>query len=382
MFFEGGLKPLVSSVLTHQNPLYVQFYVTARCNLRCQQCNIIYGFGDQEECSIEQIQMIATNLAAIGTSVVLLTGGEPFARADLPEIAQAFIAKGIHPRIQTNGFASNEALQRAVDYGVHDISISLDSLNPHQQDEINGGFEDSWQSALSKVAFINSNFPSDSFCAFGCVLSPHNIDQIIPVVKFATEIGWWMSIVPAHQSPVTEPRSFATYDEKLVFRPDQYSRIATLVSELKQMKRSGFNLYDSDEYLDDVVRYITRSPIHWRRRNSNSCDSPNLYFAIQPNGDMGICCDYRLGTRYSVYHKEFPKWYQEHRMFDEARATTSTCSGCMYGSYPEISISARYLRPMLQRGALFLRKSSGKKLNPISYEELIDLARHFSSGTA
>jgi len=109
-FFEGGIKPLAASVLTHQQPLYVQYYVTARCNLRCQQCNIIYANGDQEECTLEQAKGIAKNLAAIGTSIVLLTGGEPFARADLPEIAKAFIDEGVHPRLQTNGFASDDAL--------------------------------------------------------------------------------------------------------------------------------------------------------------------------------------------------------------------------------------------------------------------------------
>ena len=125
-FFEGGIRPLISSVVTHRQPLYVQYYVTARCNLRCQQCNVIYANGDQEECSLDQAKAIAANLASIGTSIVLLTGGEPFARSDLPEIAEAFIREGIHPRIQTNGFASREQLERMVDAGVKDISISLD----------------------------------------------------------------------------------------------------------------------------------------------------------------------------------------------------------------------------------------------------------------
>jgi len=66
-FFEGGIRPLASSVLMHENPLYVQFYVTARCNLRCQQCNVIYANADMEECTTEQALRVAENLAAIGT---------------------------------------------------------------------------------------------------------------------------------------------------------------------------------------------------------------------------------------------------------------------------------------------------------------------------
>ena len=373
-FFEGGIRPLAASVLTHQTPLYVQYYVTARCNLRCQQCNIIYGNGDQEECSIDQVRGIARNLAKIGTSIVLLTGGEPFARADLPEIAKAFIAEGVHPRIQTNGFASTAALDRMVDVGVKDISISLDSLVPELQDSINGGFNDTWRLALEKVSYVNQTFPSDSFCAFGCVLAPSNINQIIPIIKFATRIGWWVSLAPAHQTPVHEPRSFATYDPSMVFSEDQYPLVREVLDQVKMMKKQGFNLYDSDEYLEDIYRYITKSPIKWRRRNAKSCDAPNLYFAIQPNGDMAVCCDYRLSERVLTYADDFADKYRERTMFGEAKAITNACSGCMYGSFPEISISARYFKPMIERAFLFFNPTDRGGLVPMTTDELIELA--------
>jgi MoaA/NifB/PqqE/SkfB family radical SAM enzyme len=373
-FFEGGLRPLVASVLTHQNPLYVQYYVTARCNLRCQQCNVIYGNGDQEECTIDQVRMIAKNLAEIGTSIVLLTGGEPFARADLPEIAAAFISEGIHPRIQTNGFASESALQKCIDVGVKDISISLDSLIPELQDSINGGFDDTWELALEKVAFVNQHFPKDAFCAFGCVLAPSNVDQIIPIIKFASAIGWWVSLAPAHQTPVHEPRSFATYDPALVFTEDQYPAVRRVLDEVKDLKKQGYNLYDSEEYIEDIYRYITKTPIRWRRRNENSCDAPNLYFAIQPNGDMAVCCDYRLSSSIATYDSDFPKLYSSRVMYKEATAITKACSGCMYGSFPEISISARYLRPMFERAKLFLNPDERGGLVSMDKEQLIDLA--------
>ena len=373
-FFEGGIRPLISSVLTHQNPLYVQYYVTARCNLRCQQCNIIYGNGDQGECTIDEVKQIAKNLAKIGTSIVLLTGGEPFARADLPEIAKAFKDEGVHPRIQTNGFASPEALQKMVNYGIKDISISLDSLIPDLQDQINGGFENTWDIAIEKVSLINQTFPTDSFCAFGCVLAPSNIDQIVPIIRFATEIGWWVSLAPAHQSPIHEPRSFATYDEAMVFNPSQYAQVRAVLDEVKLMKKNGFNLYDSDEYIEDIYRYVTKDPIRWRRRNNDSCDAPNLYFAIQPNGDMAVCCDYRFEGQISTYSEEFPQLYKEQRMFAEAHTVTAACSGCMYGSFPEISISARYYKPLVERAILFLKPQKNTQLKPYSAVQLKELA--------
>jgi MoaA/NifB/PqqE/SkfB family radical SAM enzyme len=373
-FFEGGIRPLASSVLMHENPLYVQFYVTARCNLRCQQCNIIYANADMEECTTEQALQVAENLAAIGTSIVLLTGGEPFIRRDIIQIAEGFMANGVHPRLQTNGLATFEELERMAEIGAHDISISLDSLAPALQDTINGGYDESWFEAIKKVAHINRVFPEDSFCALGCVLAPSNIDEIVPLVHFATKIGWWVSLVPAHESDPTRPRSFSTFDPALLFSPDDYPRVRAVLDEVRAMKRQGFNLYDSDEYLDDIYRYVTGDPIRWRRRNEGVCDSPNLYFAIQPNGEMAVCCDYRLGQSYPVYDPQFPDWYRERRMFPEAHAIAQACSGCMYGSFPEITISARFARPMLERARLFLQGGPKRRLIPMSAEEMAELA--------
>ena len=373
-FFEGGIRPLASSVLMHENPLYVQFYVTARCNLRCQQCNVIYANADMEECTTEQALRVAENLAAIGTSIVLLTGGEPFIRRDIIQIAEGFIANGVHTRLQTNGLATFEELERMAEIGAHDISISLDSLVPALQDTINGGYDESWFEAIKKVAHINQVFPEDSFCAFGCVLAPSNIDEIVPLIHFATKIGWWVSLVPAHESDPTRPRSFSTFDPALLFSPDDYPRVRAVLDQVRAMRRQGFNLYDSDEYLDDIYRYITGNPIRWRRRNENVCDSPNLYFAIQPNGEMAVCCDYRLGKSYPVYDPHFPEWYRERRMFPEAHAIAQACSGCMYGSFPEITISARFARPMLERARLFLQGGPKRRLVPMRAEEMAELA--------
>src|SRR5450631_1088795 len=94
-FFEGGIPRLAASVVTKDSPAYVQFYVTARCNLTCEQCNVIYANADQEEATTDQCRKIAENLARIGTSVVLLTGGEPFVRKDIVEIAKAMIDHGV-----------------------------------------------------------------------------------------------------------------------------------------------------------------------------------------------------------------------------------------------------------------------------------------------
>ena len=152
MFSSLSKLTLARAALLHDAPVYVQFYITARCNLTCQQCNIIYANSDVRECTLDEIKRIADNFAAMRVAMVLLTGGEPFTRMDLPGIIREFTTRGVHVRMQTNGLASDERIQAVIAAGGRDISISLDSLWPGNQDEINGGFAKSWHDALRAMA--------------------------------------------------------------------------------------------------------------------------------------------------------------------------------------------------------------------------------------
>ncbi len=376
--FEGGSLKLARSFITKNKPAYVQFYVTARCNLACEQCNIIYANADQEEATIDECEKIAINLDKIGTSVVLLTGGEPFARKDLHLIASKLIENNIHPRIQTNGFASEDRLKQICNIGAKDISISLDSLRPELQDKINGGMNNSWLRAIKTIVNVNSIFPEDSFCVFGCVLSPSNIDQVEPLIEFATTIGWWVSLVPAHVSESHNPRGFRTYDKNLIFNEDQIRRAEKLLNRVKEMKKEGFNLYDSDEYIDDILRFISKDKIKWRKKNNNVCDSPNLYFAILPSGAIAPCCDFRLKESIYVQDENFYNMYKSDRFRNQTYEIVKDCSGCMYGSYPEISISARYPKPLIDRTKLFLLTKMKKLQKNITLEYTLELAEKIS----
>ena len=351
---------LARSLFTKTSPTYVQFYITARCNLSCEQCNIIYAHADTNEMTIDQIRAMADNLADIGVCIVLLIGGEPFVRKDIAEIVQAFTRVGIHVRLQTNGLATKQQLEACVQAGAHDISISLDSLEPNLQDSINGRYPNSWSSAINTVATVNEVFTENATAFFGTVLMPRNIFHIRDVIEFATEIGWGVSLVPAHISTPDRPQGFRSFDDTGVcrFSQESYPYIRRVLEEVKVLRNSGLNVYDSDEYLDDIYRFVAGQPLQWRRRNHDVCDSPNLYFAVEPNGNISPCCDFKLDNSYPLYHKDFTKWYRAGLIHKEVYSFTHNCAGCMYGSYPEITISARYLKPMVRRFFYFNHKTA------------------------
>lgn len=376
MFSSLSKKTLARAALFQDAPVYVQFYVTARCNLTCRQCNIIYANSDVRECTIDEVERIAENFARMGVAIVLLTGGEPFARRDLPQIIRAFESRGVHVRMQTNGFATEAQVAAAVEAGGKDISISLDSLRPEVQDRVNGDFPDSWHGALRAIALFTRLLPREgSFASLGCVLMPDNVGDIEDVVRFGSAIQWYTSLVPVHVTSHGRPRGFRTFDQSLAFLPQDWATVDAVLERVRTMQKEGFLLYDSDQYLDDIKRFVRGKPVTWRDRNAGVCDSPNLYFAVLPNGEFAPCCDYRLAKPVAAYAPDFPAVYREAAFRSAVKDVVGACEGCMYGSYPEMTISMRYFAAKLQRVKTFLAAPPEKQSWPASYEALLELAR-------
>ena len=374
MFPRSSKLTLARAALFQNAPVYVQFYITARCNLTCQQCNIIYANSDVRECTLDEIKRMADNFKTLGVAMVLLTGGEPFIRQDLPDIICAFESRGIHVRMQTNGLAGDERIHQAVEAGGRDISISLDSLWPASQEAINGGFARSWHEALSAMASFSKYLPrEDSFAAFGCVLQRDNLGDIEDVIRFGTEVSWVTSLVPIHVTTFDKPMNFRTFDQTKRWKKEELPYVNALIERVRAMRQEGHLLYDSDQYLDDIQRFAAEQPTTWRDRNAGVCDSPNLYFSVLPNGDFAPCCDHRLARPVSCLDPQFPALYWKETFRADVRKVTGVCPGCMYGSYPEMSISMRYLRAKLERLKLFLVSPPAKKW-PVSYDTLLATA--------
>ena len=213
-----------------------------------------------------------------------------------------------------------------------------------------------------------------SFASLGCVLQPYNISDVEDVIRFGSKISWFTSLVPVHVTEQNIPRGFQTFDKDLYFKNDEYDKVDKVIERVRQMKKEGFLLYDSDQYLDDIKRFVRGEKTTWRSKNKDICDSPNLYFALLPNAEVAPCCDFRIDKSYPAYSKEFPKQYYSKDFRREVKKVTSACDGCMYGSYPEMTISARFMSAKLQRIGNFFTKPP-KKNWPLDYEELLDIAK-------
>lgn len=125
-------------------PFYLIFFVTSRCNARCSHCFYVKNVaGQREELSLEEIRKLTKSIGEIFQ--VNLTGGEPFLREDLPEIARAFYAN-CNTRsfgIPTNGYDPariSEGVRRMLSANKDvnlQVSVSIDHL-AEEHDRIRG----------------------------------------------------------------------------------------------------------------------------------------------------------------------------------------------------------------------------------------------------
>lgn len=350
MFSWQTKKNTLLGFLTKNRPFYIQYYILSRCNLNCRMCNIVEANSDMKEASLGTVKRIAINLRKIGAGVVLLTGGEPFLHKELPEIVKIFLDQGLNPRLQTAGFhTTREQLEACAEAGAKEINISLDSLVPAKQEYINGSIPKSWHRAIESIVTANDVFDDpDRICAFGTVLSKFNYMEIPPLIELATFLGWYESLVPVHITTPAQPMNFRGADPDFKFSlPEDKPLLDALKRKLLEMKRSGFKLFDSEAYLDSTFYFLEHSRPNWRR--DEICDSPNLYFAILPNGDFAVCCDHRFQGRLSVAADDFPDLYRSPEFRAAVFSTVKACSGCNYGSYPEVTLSVRNTRAFLNR---------------------------------
>jgi len=314
------------------------------------------------EMPLEQIREVARNIRRIGGGIVLLTGGEPFLREDLPSIVEAFKRQGLDVRLQTAGtkMATEAKLQECYDAGARDINVSLDSLEFDKFDFING-VPGSAKNAVETIERISRVFRKRSaILSFGTVLSRYNYKEIPAIIEFARRIGWFVSLVPVHIAKPTTNKGFQSFDRSFLFGEMDTPSLEAEIENLIQLKAKGQPLFDSERFLRSAAAFLKGNPPLWRHQGV--CDSPNLYFAIRPNGDFTTCCDYTLKNPPKVYSEEFVSKYRTRKLHKdpEVLGIVNNCDGCHYGSYPEVTLSVRDNKALLERIKLVWKSGQGR----------------------
>ena len=124
--------------LREYTPLKAMLELTYRCNFRCKMCYLV-DFRSPGELSLEEIDRVLDELAALGGMVVTLTGGEPMLRSDFFEIAERVREKRFALRLFSNGTRIDEvAADRLAEIQPLSTEISIYGMSDETYQNVTG----------------------------------------------------------------------------------------------------------------------------------------------------------------------------------------------------------------------------------------------------
>ena len=159
-------------------PETIDWFVTSKCNLKCDFC-----YGPYPESEIREIlKKIAYQISNSSITNVTLCGGEPFVNPDIFEIIDILLEHGKNVYVSSNGHFP-EKLSKVLDK-LSGISISLDAPNSTEFKRIRGDLSN-FDKVVDSIKLVSND--NSHKLKITTVLSLENIENIISIGKFISE---------------------------------------------------------------------------------------------------------------------------------------------------------------------------------------------------
>jgi MoaA/NifB/PqqE/SkfB family radical SAM enzyme len=123
------IRMIAKGLLSTDHPVLAHVIPMRRCNLSCTYCN---EFDDvSKPVPLEEMCARLDKLAALGTTVITISGGEPLLHPDLDDIIRRIRKNGVIAGMITNGYLlTADRIRRLNRAGLEHLQISIDNVNP------------------------------------------------------------------------------------------------------------------------------------------------------------------------------------------------------------------------------------------------------------
>jgi molybdenum cofactor biosynthesis protein A, bacterial len=194
------MEPLIDSYGRSIKSLRIS--VTDKCNFRCTYCMPAEGLPWLKKAQIltyEEIVRITQIAVNMGIEQVRLTGGEPLARRDLPDLVrQLNTIDGLRSlSLTTNGFLLKQMAGALAEAGLTRINVSLDSLIPEKFAQITR--RDQLTAVLEGLAELE-RYPSIHPIKINAVaLRNFTEEEVLPFAELARRKAYsvrWIEFMP------------------------------------------------------------------------------------------------------------------------------------------------------------------------------------------
>lgn len=121
-------------------PFLVSFSITTKCNLKCKHCySESVDEPSPDELSTREALNVIDQIKELGSSLVILDGGEPLLRDDFFKISLYAYERGLMTVVGSNGTLIDiEQAKNMKEVGIRSVAISLDGSTPEVHDPFRG----------------------------------------------------------------------------------------------------------------------------------------------------------------------------------------------------------------------------------------------------
>ncbi len=254
MFLAKGLLSTDHPVLAHIIPM-------RRCNLSCAYCNEYDDHSDPVPLSVMERRI--DNLARLGTSAIIISGGEPLLHPDLEGIVARIRSRGMLAALISNCYLLTKGrIRKLNDAGLEYLQVSIDNVRPNEISKKSLKVLDQKLVWLAELADFRVNVNS---VLGGGIQDP---EDALAIGLRAVELGFSSSLGIIHDGQgILKPLTPA--EREVYFK----------------MKRIGKRGYTRLNYFQDAL--VDGRPNKW------SCRAGARYLYICENGLVHYCSQQR-----------------------------------------------------------------------------------------
>ncbi len=272
-----------------KTPLYMIFFVTSYCNLKCDHCFYWKELNvKRDELSLEEIEKIAKNMDDL--LFLRLTGGEPTLRKDLPEIVKIFYDnnKLRNVGISTAGFFTQKILKDAekIIQLCPDIElefcISIDDIE--KLHDLNRGIPNTYKNAVATIKGLKEIQAKHKRVRINCGLcvTKQNQDRLDDIFENA--------LVPLQVDTIQvniirgAPKELGLMEVDL----DKYQALLRK-TRAYNTSRGYHGLYVSSSVKDKLMSDVIVRTIQERKFQGIYCNAGNKIGVLYSAGDLFPC---------------------------------------------------------------------------------------------
>ena len=257
------VRMFAKAMYSARHPILAHIIPIRRCNLACAYCNE-YDHVSPPVAIGEMLRRV-DRLAALGTTIITISGGEPLLHPQLDLIVSRIHQHGIIPTLITNGYLLNpKRIQQLNRAGLHQLQISIDNVVPDEISRKSLKVLDQRLLWLAEHAEFNININA----VIGSGIQP--AEDALVIARRAIALGFGVTTGLVHDG-LGQLRPLSDH-ERWVF------------DEIRKLHKPVFSFFRYNRFQNNLAR---GKPNEWR------CHAGSRYLYICEDGLVHWCSQQR-----------------------------------------------------------------------------------------